>query len=610
MSARWVAFVVSLAAAGPVAAQDHPTTSYRTIAGDPDAPYSTLRFGPGWKRVVREDLAEAQRGRSVRRRTISYFAQLSDFQLADEESPARVETLDQDSSPFTSAWRPQEALVPHLTDFGIRAVNEFAGRSPLRSQTRCVRRGKRVRGCLRRRFAKMDFAITTGDNADNQQRNEVRWVVQLLEGGPLTPNSGVEDPAPCPAGPVPAGEAALYTGVQDVDDVIDSGDFYDPDVPGGRFAAFPRWPGLMDRAQQPFTAAGLKVPSYVSFGNHDGVVQGNVAANAGYEAVVVGCVKPLSSRLPGFGALLTAPDRSFAVPRDPDRTFVSRKDYMALHRTGRQADAHGFGLVDPQEASASGGQASYYEFRPRPGLRMISINTVGEGSNVPGSQGNLDEPQFRWLERRLEAADDARELVIVFGHHPIRSLSNPDPDEDAGSCSNPVSGPGCDGDPRPSTPIRQGADLQALLLAHPSVVAFVAGHTHEHKVTPFKRADGKGGFWGVETASHVDWPIQSRLLELMDNGDGTLSLFGTVIDHAQPLRTPPPGTDAKVFDVETLAVIGRELSFNDPQAGGPGGEGKPEDRNVELLIREPFRLRGSRARRSGDVTQGGSAPRP
>ena len=39
----------------------------------------------------------------------------------------------------------------------------------------------------------------------------------------------------------------------------------------------------MDKAQQAFTAAGLDVPSYVAFGNHDALVQGNAAANAAFE---------------------------------------------------------------------------------------------------------------------------------------------------------------------------------------------------------------------------------------------------------------------------------------------------------------------------------------
>ncbi len=551
-----------------------PTTSYTTIEGvDPEAPYSRLRFAPGWKRVIRSDLgASPVRGRHKRRDSLVYFAQLSDFQLADEEGPARVEALDLGGTPFTSAWRPQEAFGPQTVDQVIRQINRFED-SPIRHR--------------RSRHTKMAAVITTGDNADNQQANEVEWTVKLLEGGRLMPNSGVDAPG---CGPV--GEAQRYTGVQDFGDTLESGQFYDPDRPSGPFAAWPRYPGLMDRAQRPFNTPGLKVPSYVAFGNHDGLVQGNAWANAGFEAVSTGCLKPLQSGGLGSSALFTSPDRSVLVPPDPERRFVDRKEYMDLHVTGKQADAHGFALVDPQETAASGGQASYYAFAPRKGVRMISINTVAEGETI-GSEGNLDDPQFRWLERTIAAAEKAGELVIVFGHHPIRSLTQNSTDEDVPPCDDRrTAGPGCDGDPRTSTPLHFGPDLQQLLLDHPAVIAYVAGHTHEHKITPFQRSGGApGGFWGIETASEVDWPINSRLLEVMDNRDGTLSIFGTAIDHGGRLDAPAPGKDAKGFSEEQLAAIAREFAFNDPQVGGKGksmgGSGKPEDRNVELLLPDP-----------------------
>ncbi len=551
------------------------TTSYTTIGGDARAPYSKLELLTGWKRVIRDDLGtRPKRGRHVRRRSLLYFAQLSDFQLADEESPARAEGLDIGNSDFTSAWRPQEALEPFTVDQVVRAVNRF-DRSPIRNR--------------RRKFARMKLVITTGDSADNQQINETKWVVALLEGGRLNPNSGVEG-LTCGRIAAPAGEAARYTGVQDDDDVLESGRFYDPDRPSGPFAAFPRYPGLMDRAQVPFEAAGLRRRSYVSFGNHDGTVQGNLHALQAIDDVARGCVKPLAAAgVSGLQAALTTPGRTIVVPPDPERGFADRPTYKALHATGRQADAHGFKLVDDGELAASRGQAAYYAFTPRRGLRMIALNTVAEGDRI-NSNGNIDDPQFRWLERELEAARDRNELVIVFGHHPIGSLKNKAPDEQAGDCAlRAITGPGCDLDPRSSEPLHLGEDLRELLLANRQVIAFVAGHTHENRVTAFERRGG-GGFWGIETASEIDWPIQSRLLEVMDNRDRTLSIFGTLIDHGATLVTPRSGTRAAGFGPEMLAAIGRELSFNDPQVGvGAKAEGRPQDRNVELVLRDPRR---------------------
>jgi hypothetical protein len=293
--------------------------------------------------------------------------------------------------------------------------------------------------------------------------------------------------------------------------------------------------------------------------------------------------------VPELGALLTSPLRTIVVPPDPYRGFADRPTYKALHATGRQADAHGFSYVDDAELRASRGQAAYYAFSPKPGIRMIALNTVAEGDRL-NSNGNLDDPQFRWLQRELAAAAERDELVIVYGHHPIRSLTNPAPDENAGDCAlRAITGPGCDLDPRSSRPLHLGGDLRALLLASPNVIAYVAGHTHENSITSFRRPGG-GGFWGIETASEIDWPIQSRLLEVMDNRDGTLSIFGTLIDHGAPLATPPPGTPAGGFDPATLAALGREFAYNDPQAGvEDGAEGRPQDRNVELLVADPRR---------------------
>jgi len=186
-----VAAQTAAAASAPAAAatRDPATTSYATIGGDAGAPYSRLTLRPGSKRVVRDDLgATPRKGRLARRRSLMYFAQLSDFQLADEESPARAEVLDLANSPFTLAWRPQEALAPHTVDEVIRQVNRF-DQSPIRNRTR--------------RRARMALTITTGDSADSQQINEVKWVVRLLEGGTLnrTPASRTPSAARSPVPP-------------------------------------------------------------------------------------------------------------------------------------------------------------------------------------------------------------------------------------------------------------------------------------------------------------------------------------------------------------------------------------------------------------------------
>ncbi len=48
------------------------------------------------------------------------------------------------------------------------------------------------------------------------------------------------------------------------------------------------------------------------------------------------------------------------------------------------------------------------------------------------------------------------------------------------------------------------------------------------------KSSRSSGFWQINTASHVDWAQQSRLIEPMNNRDGTLSIFTTILDQAAP----------------------------------------------------------------------------
>jgi metallophosphoesterase (TIGR03767 family) len=565
------------------------TTVDQTITGgDPAEAFQFLKIGPGEPYAVRGDILAPRAGRERGRVSLAYFGQITDFQLADEESPARVEFLDPDPSGTAgSAWRPQEAFVVHAVDQSIRAMNRFLS-SP-------VPQGDGSR-------AQLVNAVMTGDLADNMQRNETEWVVRLLEGGTLDPNSGTADLAgtSCPPG-TPLDDPEKYTGVQDYDDYFESPAFYDPDRPIGQYANWPAYPGLMDRAQVPFEAEGLKVPSYSLFGNHDGLVQGNEDAVRSFEDLATGCVKPyspatteLSSGLdPGFLAALAG--TSFNVPPDPNRQFVDKAQFMALHNTGRQADAHGFAYVPPAEREASAGAAAYYAWTPVPGVRFVAIDTLSEGGMTPtSSDGNIDDPQWKWLEKELDAATARNELIVVFGHHGTSSLTADVADEEASDCAeNDEHGhdtnPGCDRDPRSSQPLHLAEEVAALLLAHPHVVAFVAGHSHNNRVQPFK-SDRGSGFWEIKSPAISDWPPQQRLIELMENCDGTLSIFGTMLDHEGPVDAPKAGP-AGGFSPAELASIGRVITYNDPQGDNADSAGLATDRNVELLLDDPRSIR-------------------
>ncbi len=182
--------IAALAVAGSALAQPlRQTTAQVQInpggAFDPAKP-GFFALGPvaGQKPYLRElPGARAQANRSKRRTSRTYFAALNDFQLADEESPARIDSL-APVQPNTSAWRPQEALMPQTIDATLRRLNQFTAASPNSGA-----KGRRAR---------MDLALIGGDNSDNQQENENTWVRQLLEGGQtVDPNSGIADYSSC-----------------------------------------------------------------------------------------------------------------------------------------------------------------------------------------------------------------------------------------------------------------------------------------------------------------------------------------------------------------------------------------------------------------------------
>ena len=608
--------------------QSTRTQTIRPVGSDN---FRGLGFGRGEGYTVRRtSLGGAKRGRQSRRRSMSFFAQLTDPQLADEMSPARVDFIDPAGGAVSASHRPQEALGPYVFDQIIRNVN--------RNRTSRVRNGNGKR-------ARLKWAITTGDLADNQQRNETQWIVDILDGKRIDPFSGKPISPDNPCGGSAEQTARLnsdvanrrYTGVQDYSDYPSAPPerfrgFWDPTrgIDNSPYSFFPRYPGLLERAQQPFQAEGLAVPWYTSRGNHDGLIQGNAPATpALFSTIATGCLKVFPSatfdpdsvkgqtgeqvlgRLgdPAFLATLLA--GAGRTPPDPDRKFVTKQEYKALH--GRDDKGHGFDFVSQSELAASGGNASYYAYTPSRRQRFISLDTVGEG----GTQyGNIDEPQYRWLERELDANSsyevtrdgrvvrdsDPDRFVVVYGHHTLATMINERTDEEAGSCaetSDPETNPGCDRDPRTSTPMHRGLrgneSLRDILLRFPNVVSYVTGHTHRNDLKPWVRRDRRGGFWEINTASHVDWPQQSRLIDMVDNRDGTLSLFGTILNSAAPLVPPTPGASpgqVNAFTDANLASISRVLAFNDPQRNSTSdgdGAGAKEDRNAEMILRDPRR---------------------
>ena len=128
-----------------------------------------------------------------------------------------------------------------------------------------------------------------------------------------------------------------------------------------------------------------------------------------------------------------------------------------MFKAGTQADGHGFGFVDPAEEQASDGAAGYYSWSPTPGFRFISLDTVSEAGVIgPSADGNIDDPQFQWLEDELEGGDRRGRA-----RRPVQPPRDPQPDRrrprrvgaavHRADATATTPNPGCDIDPRGSS---------------------------------------------------------------------------------------------------------------------------------------------------------------
>jgi metallophosphoesterase (TIGR03767 family) len=530
-TAAAIATTFAPAPAVPAAVPSKAGTTLQSVA----APHGTgdyrrLADGPGWKRVLRTDLAAAKSGRDTRRTALACFVQLTDLHLSDVQSPLRTEFL---RAAQLSGWRPQEALTVAGVASLIERINGLRGGSAT--------------------GAPIGFVMTTGDNTDNNSQLELDWFLTAMSGGRITPNSG--DPKG-------------YEGVQDSGLKL----FWQPDAAlrdADKQLGFPRLSGFLDAAIREVTSPGLTVPWYSTVGNHDMLSSGAYAAGSFWTDLATGSrklqavsateaaklLKTIRSGKDPKGTAVQDAIRAHlpkarAVTADERRAPFTPHQYLAAHLAPKYKGAgpvgHGYtaaNLADNQ---------LYYAFTVAKGVIGISLDTTDRGGHYNGSLGTA---QLRWLEKTLNAHKDRH--VLVFSHHTSTSMGNLNPDP-----------------AKPHEKRHSGAELLALLNKHRNVLAWINGHSHQNRITPH------GGFWEITTASHVDFPQLARVIELADNHDGTLSLITTLVESAAPHTT-----DFGDLSQTGLAALYRELAFNKPGAS-TALAGKPADRNTELLLKK------------------------
>ncbi|MET7937702.1 TIGR03767 family metallophosphoesterase [Streptomyces sp. NPDC005322] len=507
------------------------TTLETFSAARPGTGYRRLGQGPAWARTVRTELTGAKSGREDRRTALASFVQLTDLHLTDVQHPLRYEFL---RSGKTGAWRPHEALTVVGVASLIERINGL--------------RGGPATG------APLSFVMTTGDNTDNNSKIELDWFLTSMNGGRITPNTG--DPR-------------HYEGVQN------SGlkAFWHPEQAlrdADKQLGFPRIDGFLKAALSTVNSPGLRLPWYSTIGNHDDLAGGVYSFGGDYladfatgrrklqiipaaeaETIYQGERKGADPKGKDMKALLKAHAKDMrTVTPDERRAPFTRAEYLTAHldpaHTGPGPVGHGYTRANLDEGTL------YYSFRISDDVIGISLDTTDPGGHYTGSVGTA---QLRWLERTLKAHKD--DYVLVFSHHYSDSMNNMNHDP-----------------ARPGEARHGGDEIVALFKRNPQVLAWINGHSHQNEIT------AHGTFWEITTASHVDFPQLARAIEVVDNHDGTLSLFTTLIESAAPHRT-----DFTDLSQTGLAALYRELSFNAPGASQKLA-GDPDDRNTELLLRK------------------------
>lgn len=439
LEATIAASVLRPAMAGPLnpAAEDGELM-YRGLG------YHEYEVSAGLDHVQRADLGGTFTS-SDDRRSLAWFAQLSDFQLSDDESPTRLASLDNTALP--GGLRAQEAYLPRA----VSAMN--------RTFARLASEAGRP----------LDFGIVTGDCSDSAQANELSWVIQLMNGG-----------------------AGLET---------DSGEDNDP------------VPGPDNDPKDPFDPVAFPAPWLYVPGNHDVLVMGiNLPAERS-RAQAIGTTPTGGTR---DYRLWYAPVTRRAVPADPERRLLDRDEIIqALRETDADGPSGPPGHGYPTSGDVDTALGANYAFDAIPGL--LRVLTLDTNDPTGGSEGLvMRETVNEWLIPELERATDDGVLVILASHHSMRNT-----DVFPGQLgTEPLEG---------AVP---GEELDALVASYPAVIAWLVGHVHDNQIRAVRGADAEHpGFWEIMTSAIADYPSQARSIELVDNGDGTLSIFATIIDY-------------------------------------------------------------------------------
>ena len=467
---------------------------------------------------------------------LATFVQLTDIHIIDASNPSRATFLGvfiPVDDFLSDAFRPYEAFSNQVAECMVRKIN-------------AVKRGPHLR-------QKISIAVNTGDNGDSQCKNELQNYINILDGKKVVPN---------PATP------GKYVGIQDNFESVAYKFYYHPDknpenVSPDQYKVdygYPNFQGILNAAAKPFCATGLNIPWYTCNGNHDSTKLGNYSLGFYqmlnlFNQLATGNLPDLGSKLVDFvtpvQAMLLARALELQdaqgvldilnkavlreIPKSEKRLQYTRADFINAHFNSSLFPGnigHGFTERNIKD------NVAYYTFKVSEKITGIMLDTCNINGNLEdptlAANGSIGSIQMSWLENELRKrhsnyyndqgqlvkTDNKDSLVILFGHHTIETMNN--------NATTPTT---FDNDPQRIL----GPEFVRVIHRYDNVIGFVNGHEHRNFIKAYPDPSGKTkGFWEINTASHIDFPQQSRIIEVGENNDDTISIFCTIIDHASP----------------------------------------------------------------------------